>query len=63
MDFLNHDNQPGVIEAFNSITGYIGYLLNIGNPYFEGVVNHIYPYELQLNNSKKVQIGNDQEMA
>ena len=45
MDSLNHDNQAGVIEAFK----YLDYLLNIDNPYFEGMVNQIYPPELQLN--------------
>ena len=50
MDSLNHDNQADVIEAFNSTSGYLDDLLNIGNPYFEGMVNQIYPpAELQLN--------------
>ena len=29
--------------------GYVERLLNIDNPYFEGMVNRIYPPELQLN--------------
>ena len=29
-------------------TGYLDDLLNIDNPYFEGIVNRIYPPELQL---------------
>ena len=49
MDSLNHDNQADVIEAFNSTSRYLNDLLNIGNPYFEGMVNQIYPSELQLN--------------
>ena len=49
MDSLNHDNQADVIEAFNSTSRYLGDLLNIDNPYFEGMVNQIYPSELQLN--------------
>ena len=49
MDSLNHDNQADVIEAFNSTSRYLDDLLNINNPYFEGVVNQIYPSELQLN--------------
>ena len=49
MDFLNHDNQADVIEAFNSTSRYLDDLLNIDNPYFEGMVNQIYPPELQLN--------------
>ena len=48
MDFLNHDNQADVIEAFNSTSRYLDDLLNIDNPYFEGMVKHIYPPELQL---------------
>ena len=46
---LNHDNQADVIEAFNSTSRYLDDLLNIDNPYFEGMVNQIYPPELQLN--------------
>ena len=49
MDSLNHDNQANVIEAFNSTSRYLDDLLNIDNPYFEGMVNQIYPPELQLN--------------
>ena len=47
MDSLNHDNQA--IEAFNSTSRYLDNLLNIDNPYFESIVNQIYPPELQLN--------------
>ena len=49
MDSLNHDNQADVIEAFNSTSRYLDDHLNIDNPYFEGMVNQIYPPELQLN--------------
>ena len=49
MDSLNHDNQADVIEAFNSTSGYLDDLLNIDNPYFEGMVKQIYPLVLQLN--------------
>ena len=49
MDSLNHDNQADVIEAFNYTSRYLDDLLNIDNPYFEGMVNQIYPSELQLN--------------
>ena len=48
MDSLNHDNQADVIEAFNSTSRYLDDLLNIDNPYFEGMVNHN-PPKLQLN--------------
>ena len=46
---LSSDNQADVIKAFNSTFRYIDDLLNIDNPYFEGMVNQIYPSELQLN--------------
>ena len=51
IDILNHDNQADVIEAFNSTSTcrYLDDLLNIDNPYFEGMVNQIYPPELKLN--------------
>ena len=44
-----YDNQADVIEAFNSTSRYLDDLLNIDNPYFEGMANQIYPPELQLN--------------
>ena len=49
MDSLNHGNQADVIEALNSTSRYLDDLLNIDNPYFEGMVHQIYPPELQLN--------------
>ena len=49
MDSLNHDNQVDVIEAFDSTSRYLNDLFKIDNPYFEGMVNQIYPHELQLN--------------
>ena len=49
MDSLNQGNQAEVIEAFNSPSRYLNDLLNIDNPYFEGMVNQIYPPQLQLN--------------
>ena len=52
MDSLNHDNQADVIEAFNSTSRYLDDLLNIENPYFEGMVNQFYILELQLNKAK-----------
>ena len=41
--------QAEIIEAFKSTSRYLDDLLNIGNPYFEGMVNRIYPPEMQLN--------------
>ena len=56
MDSLNHDNQADVIEAFNSTSRDLDDLLNIGNPYFEGMVKQIYPPELQLNKANNTDI-------
>ena len=47
LDSLNQDNQADVIGAFNSTSRYPDSLLNIDNPYFEGMVNQN-PPELQL---------------
>ena len=49
VDSLGHDGRAGVVEAFGSTSRYLDDLLNIDNPYFEGMVNQIYPPELQLN--------------
>ena len=51
MKDLSSDDQADVIKAFNSTSRYLDDLLNIDNPYFEGMVNQIYPSELQLNKS------------
>ena len=40
--------QVETIEAFKSTSRYLDDFLNIDNPYFEGMVNRIYPSELQL---------------
>ena len=42
---LSGDNQADVVEAFNSTSIYLDNLLNMDNPYFEGIVNQIYPPE------------------
>ena len=49
MDSLIHENYADVIEAFNSTSRYLYDLLNIDNPYFEGIVNRIHTPEVQLN--------------
>ena len=49
MTSLSNDNQADIIEALNSTSRYLEDLLNIDNPYFEGMVNQIYLPELQLN--------------
>ena len=46
---LFDDIQADVLEAFNSTSTYLDYLLNIDNPYVEGIFSQIYPAELQLN--------------
>ena len=49
MTSLSNDNQADIIMAFNSTFRYFDDLLNFENSYFEGMVNQIYPPELQLN--------------
>ena len=49
MTSLSDVKQAEIIEAFNSTSRYLDDLLNIDNPYFEGMVNRIYPPKLQLN--------------
>ena len=49
MKYRSSDNQADVIKAFNSTSRYLDDLLNIDNPYFEGMVNQSYPPKLQLN--------------
>ena len=39
---LSEDNQPDVIEAFNSTSRYLDDLLNIDNKFFDSMVNSIY---------------------
>ena len=49
MTSLSDVKQTEILEAFKSTSTYLDDLLNIDNPYFEGMVNRIYPPELQLN--------------
>ena len=49
MTSLSVVKQAEIIEAFKSTSTYLDDLLNIDNPYFEGMVIRIYPPELQLN--------------
>ena len=46
---LSDVKQAEIIKAFNSTFRYLDELLNIDNPYFEVMVNRIYPPELPLN--------------
>ena len=43
------DKDVEIIEAFNSTSRYLDDVLSINNTYFDGMVNQIYPSELQLN--------------
>ena len=49
MTSLSDDNQAEIIEASNSTSRDLDDLRYIDNPYFEGIVNQMYPPELQLN--------------
>ena len=46
--FHSDDKQVEMIQEFNTALKYLDDLLTIDNPYFEGMVNQIYPPELQL---------------
>ena len=46
---LSGDKQADIIAAFNTISRYLDGILNINHIYFDNMVNHIYPAELQLN--------------
>ena len=46
---LSGDKQADVIDAFNTISRYLDYILNINNVHFDNMVSQIYPSELQLN--------------
>ena len=41
--------RPTLLKHSTQSTRYLDDILNIDNPYFEGMVNQIYPSELQLN--------------
>ena len=49
MTSLSVDNQADIIEALHSTSRYLDDLLNIDNPYFEGMVNQICPPKLLSN--------------
>ena len=49
MTSLSDVKQAKISETFKSTSRYLDDLLNIANPYFESMVNRIYPPELQLN--------------
>ena len=47
--FIYFYSETVSVKAFNSTFRYLDDLLNIDNLYFEGMVNQIYPPELQIN--------------
>ena len=49
MTSLSDVKQAEIIEAFKSTSRFLDDLLNNDSPYFEGMINRIYPPELQLN--------------
>ena len=49
MKSLSDVMQAEIIETFKSSSKYLDDLLNIDNPYCEGMVSRIYPPGLQLN--------------
>ena len=46
---LSDDKQADVIDALNTTSRYLDYILNINNVYFDNMVGQIYPSELQPN--------------
>ena len=44
---LSYNKEADIIQAFNSTSRHLDDLLNIDNPFFEGMVGGIYPPELQ----------------
>ena len=45
----SYNTEAEIIQAFNCTSRYLDDILNIDNPYFEGIVGRIFPPELQLN--------------
>ena len=43
---LSYNKEAEIIQAFNCTPRYLYNLLNIDNPYFEGIVGRIYQPEL-----------------
>ena len=43
---ISDDIQAGIFETLNATFRYLDDLLNIDNPYFEGIVTKMYPTEL-----------------
>ena len=50
--FDDNHYQADVVETFYKTSRYLDNILNIETPYFEGMVNQIYPPGLQLDKAK-----------
>ena len=46
---LQRDSQTDVIAAFNNTSRYLDDIFNLDNPYFDSMMDSIYPKELKLN--------------
>ena len=57
MTSLSDVKQAEIIETFKSTSRYLDDLLDIGSPCFEGMVNRIYPPELQFNKANSSDAG------
>ena len=53
---FSDDAHADMIKTFDPTCRYLEDLLNIDNPYFEGMGAQIYPYELQLNKANSTDI-------
>ena len=53
---LSDDYQSEVIEAFSSTSWYLDDLLKIDNHFFDSMINHNCPSELQLNKTNVSEI-------
>ena len=51
---MTHDDNQ--VDVISSTSRYLDDCLNINNPYFEGMVQQIYPPELQLNKANTTDI-------
>ena len=57
MTSLSDVGRAEIIEAFKSASRYLDGLLGVDGPCFEGMVNRVYPPELQLNKANTADAG------
>ena len=57
MTSLSDVKQAAIIEAFKSTSRYLDDLLSIDNPYFEGMVNRIYPPGVRFTKVFRTELG------